>query len=115
MDGIGRKRQHRPARIAGLLRWLIMPLCLMPRGADAADLALGEYLSAECVTCHQISGRSTGGIPSIVGLPEEWLVHVLLEYKAGKRDNEIMRNIAAGLGDEEIASLAAYFAAQDRK
>jgi cytochrome c553 len=115
MRGIGRGRERQPVRIAVVLCGLIMPFCLTPQGADAADLALGEYLSAECVTCHQISGKSTGGIPSIVGLTEEWLVHALLEYKAGKRDNEVMRNIAARLGDEEIASLAAYFAAQGRK
>ena len=30
------------------------------------DKALGQFLSSECVTCHQITGRYEG-IPPIVG------------------------------------------------
>jgi hypothetical protein len=63
MRSIEWRRKRQPAAILDLLCWLIMPACLMPRGADAADLALGEYLSAECVMCHHMSGRSAGAIP----------------------------------------------------
>lgn len=80
----------------------------------AADVALGEYLSAECVTCHQLSGAVTGGIPAITGLPEEAFVEALTAYKTGKRDNPVMRNIAARLSQDDMAALAAYFAAQKR-
>ena len=42
-------------------------LCLRGRRRRAAgDRELGEYLSSECVTCHQLSGQFDG-IPSIVG------------------------------------------------
>jgi cytochrome c len=78
----------------------------------AADLALGEYLSGECVGCHQISGEATGSIPSIVGMPQGSFIAALTAYKTGQRENPVMRNIAGRLTEEEIAALAAFFAAQ---
>ena len=83
-------------------------LAAAPVGAQG-DKALGEYLSSECVTCHQLSGRQQAGIPSIVGLPEARLTEALNEYQAKKRDNPVMQTIAGKFSNEEIAALAAYF------
>ncbi|KIZ47428.1 MULTISPECIES: c-type cytochrome [Rhodopseudomonas] len=77
-------------------------------GASAGDRELGEYLSSECVTCHQLSGKFSG-IPVIVGLPEHTLIQALSEYRARIRDNSVMRAIAVKFTDEEIAALASYF------
>jgi cytochrome c553 len=77
-------------------------------GAVKGDRELGQYLSSECVTCHQISGRYDG-IPPIVGWPEESFVEILSEYRDKKRENQVMRSIAVKFSDEEIAALAAYF------
>ncbi len=74
-----------------------------------ADKAFGQYLSSECVTCHQLTGRSEG-IPSIVGWPEQTFVAIMDEYRQKRRDNPIMQTIAGRLSDQEIAALAAYFA-----
>jgi cytochrome c553 len=74
----------------------------------AGDRELGEYLSTECVTCHQLSGRFDG-IPSIIGWPPESFVTVLTEYRDKRRENPVMRSIAVKFTDEEIAALAAYF------
>ena len=74
-----------------------------------ADIALGQYLSSECVTCHQLSGRADG-IPPIVGWPEQRFVAIMDEYRQKRRDNPIMRAIAGRLSDQDIAALAAYFA-----
>jgi cytochrome c553 len=72
------------------------------------DRALGEYLSSECVTCHQLTGRYEG-IPSIVGWPDHLFVEVMGEYRTKRRDNPIMQTIVVRLSAEEIAALAAYF------
>ncbi|MGE0768335.1 MAG: cytochrome c [Hyphomicrobiaceae bacterium] len=77
--------------------------------ATAADAAYGEYLAAECTTCHRSDGKDKG-IPSIVGWPPEQLVSVLVSYKTKDRPGAVMQTIAARLGDEDIAALAAYFA-----
>ena len=74
----------------------------------AGDKAFGEYLSSECVTCHQASGRFEG-IPAIVGWPEESFVAVLKQYRTKERANPVMQTIAGKLTEEEIAALAAYF------
>ena len=72
------------------------------------DPALGEYLSGECVTCHQITGNYDG-IPAIVGWPAVWFVQAMTEYRTGKRANPVMRTIAGRYSGEEIAALAVYF------
>ena len=74
------------------------------------DPAYGEYLSGECVTCHQQSGADKG-IPAIVGWPKETFIHALYEYKTKVRPNPVMQTAAGRLGDEEMAALAAYFGA----
>ncbi|KGF67338.1 cytochrome C [Hoeflea sp. BAL378] len=87
---------------------------------DFADIVLsiegdpeyGEYLAGECVTCHQASGHADG-IPSIVGLPKDYFVKSLFEYRSNVRSNEVMKLRVANLANEEIAALAAYFSSLD--
>lgn len=73
------------------------------------DRELGEHLSTMCTACHQVSGRQIGGIPAIVGWPEDQFIAVIHSYKDGTRDNETMRTISHRLSQEEIDALAAYF------
>ncbi len=87
-------------------------LLLVPVAAFAqakGDQALGEYLSAECVTCHQLSGKSVGAIPPIVGIDGESFTALMNAYRKKERENQVMQNISAKFSDEEIAALAAYF------
>lgn len=103
---------HRAAAL-GLL-WLVVLGLVGPVGSSVSaeplkgDRELGAYLSSECVTCHQVSGRSDG-IPPIVGWPEDIFVEVMNQYRQRKRANALMQTIAARLSDEELAALAAYF------
>jgi cytochrome c len=94
-----------------LLFFLILFVAIRPvpgAAQSSGNKAYGEYLSSECVTCHQLSGNSPG-IPAIAGLPEATLIQSLQEYRDKKRTNEVMQNVAVRLGDKEIAALAAYF------
>lgn len=79
-----------------------------PTVTVAADRALGEYLSSECVTCHQITGRFEG-IPPIIGWPESSFIEIMNEYRTKHRSNSVMQTIAGRLSNEEVAALAAYF------
>lgn len=72
------------------------------------DVELGEYLSGDCVTCHQPSGRADG-IPSIVGVPRDYFVNAIFAYKTNVRNNEVMKLRVGNLTNAEIAALAAYF------
>lgn len=76
--------------------------------AIQGDPAYGEYLSGECVTCHQRDGDDAG-IPSITNWPAEDFVLALHAYKNGLRPHPVMEMMAKRLSNEEIAALAAYF------
>ena len=101
------------AALKGLvLRPLAVFVLLCQAEVQADDLyAYGEYLSGECVTCHRLDD-SASQIPSIFGWSEDRFVEILAMYKNGNRENPAMRNVAASLGDEEMAALARYFANQ---
>jgi cytochrome c553 len=92
-----------PAGIAFLLAGSVF------NAVSAGDRELGQYLSAECVTCHQISGTATGGVPSITGWPEAQFVAVMTAYKNKERDNPVMQAVAGRLAADDMAALAAYF------
>ncbi len=84
-------------------------------GVDPAVLAIkgdreyGAWLSSECTTCHRADGADKG-IPPIVHWPEADFVIAMHHYRSKRRAHPVMQMIAARLGDEEIAALAAYFA-----
>ncbi|KPF72750.1 hypothetical protein IP69_02450 [Bosea sp. AAP35] len=77
----------------------------------AGDIGLGQYLAAECVSCHQPSGPRDADIPPIVGWPEDQFVAVLSAFGRKQRDGQVMQAVAARLSREEMAALAAYFGA----
>jgi cytochrome c len=78
--------------------------------AIKGDPEYGEYLSAECQTCHQKDGTDQG-IPSITNWPEEDFVAAMHAYKRKLRPHPVMQMMAGRLSNDEIAALAAYFTA----
>ncbi len=72
------------------------------------DREFGEYLSAECVTCHQ-SKDVDAKIPVIDGMDAAGFAALMEAYRNEELENPTMRIIAKRLTDEEIAALAAYF------
>ena len=76
--------------------------------AIVGDIAYGEYLASECLTCHKRDGGDDG-IPSIVKWHQEDFVVAMHAYKRKLRPHPVMQMMAGRLSDEEIAALAAYF------
>ena len=74
-----------------------------------ADVGYGEYLSGECVTCHSQKGVDRG-IPAINCLDDEVVATVMHAYKVGDMEHPVMQMVAGRLDDEQLASLAVYFA-----
>ena len=74
-----------------------------------ADIAYGEYLAGECVTCHR-SGSTDGSIPNIAGVNAKIIASALHSFQTKERENKVMQLVAERLDDEQIASLAVYFA-----
>ena len=75
---------------------------------EMGDIEFGEYLGAECASCHLQSGASEG-IPSIHGIDAEVFVALMLAYRSKEMENPVMQMIAGRLNDEQIGSLALYF------
>ena len=82
--------------------------------AQALD-TVGRNLAAPCAICHGTQGRAaTGDVISLAGLPRDHISSQMLAFRDGKRPATVMHQIARGYTDEQIAQLAAFFAAQKR-
>lgn len=80
-----------------------------PASADDARTVAATI----CVACHGENGNSAIPMfPKIAGLPEEYIVKQLRDFMTGRRKSDIMAPIVSQLKPEDIAPLAAYYAAQ---
>ena len=78
-----------------------------PSPLRAQDVAV---LAASCANCHGPDGRSTGGIPTLRGLPEAHLLQRLQAFKAGTApDATVMTRLAKGYDEEQLKALAQWF------
>lgn len=68
--------------------------------------------AAGCTSCHGTNGRAQPGMPALAGTSKEETLKKLLEFKAGTRPATIMHQLSKGYSDEQLAAIAAWFAAQ---
>jgi len=82
--------------------------------AQAADIAAGKAKAATvCAACHGAEGVSVSdAIPNLAAQRPGYLEGQLKAFKEGTRKNPLMSAIAAQLSAEDIANVAAHFAAQ---
>ncbi|WP_434341154.1 c-type cytochrome [Motilimonas cestriensis] len=81
------------------------------------DAAAGETKSATCVACHGADGNSpTDMYPKLAGQHPKYLEKQLKEFKLAMetggekgRNNAIMGGMVAGLTEQDMADLAAYY------
>lgn len=65
-------------------------------------------LAATCAGCHGTDGRSVGDIAALAGLPRDELLARLLAFRRGERPSTVMRELALGYSEDELALIAAY-------
>jgi sulfide dehydrogenase cytochrome subunit len=80
--------------------------------AQQPDLNLGRDLAAACANCHGTNGASRAGMPGLAGRDPSELARLMRDFRSGKRPATVMHQIAKGYSDEQVAAIAAYFAAQ---
>ena len=87
------------------------------KAAAKPDLAKGQAPSTGvCAACHTNDGsRGSPANPIIQGQHADYLVKQLGEFKAGKRDNVIMKGMAATLSDDDMRNVAAFYAGKTPK
>lgn len=72
--------------------------------------------AAMCANCHGTDGRTVEGsaIPSLVGMPKDYMILQLKAFKDGSRPATVMHQITKGLTDAQIDTIANYYAATKR-
>jgi cytochrome c553 len=86
-------------------------LPIVPANA-AGDLAAGRRKALQCQTCHGLDGLSKlPEAPHIAGQPEPYLVKSMNDYRKGIRTHDMMTLVVRDLTDQDVADLAAYYAA----
>jgi cytochrome c553 len=103
-----------------MLRLLALSALSVVVGTAAAqNAARGQRIAGQvCAACHAADGNSVAATnPKIAGQFAEYLQKQLGDFKAqpGKkpaRESAIMTPMAANLSDDDIQSLAAYYAGQ---
>jgi cbb3-type cytochrome c oxidase subunit III len=88
-----------------------------PAPAAKPDLAKGQAIATQvCAACHTADGsRGSPANPILAGQHPEYLVKQLQEFKAGKRDNAIMKGFASTLSDDDMKNVAAFYASKSAK
>jgi cytochrome c553 len=106
-----------PLFAAALLTALAMPaIAWAQTAAPTGNAAAGEKKTQMCTGCHGIVGWRTAypevyKVPKIGGQHAAYIVKALQGYKSGERSHPTMRAITASLSDQDMADLAAYYAA----
>lgn len=77
------------------------------------DKTAGEAKTQACVGCHGVQGKSlVPTFPKLAGQHAVYLENTLKDLRSGARKNDLMSPFAAGLSDQDIADIAAYYEAQ---
>ncbi len=76
--------------------------------ADAATPAPPPGAAA-CSGCHP---ASLGEFPHLGGRSAPDIVAAMKAFRSGERPSTVMDRIAKGFGDDEVAAIAAWYAAQ---
>jgi cytochrome c553 len=81
------------------------------------DALSGQKKADMCIGCHSIVGYQNSfpeihKVPMISGQSDKYIIAALTAYKKGDRKHPTMRGIAGSLNEQDMADLAAYYAAQ---
>ena len=108
------------------MKKLLLALGGLVIGLMAAQSALAQDVKgnpndgakkvAQCIGCHGISGYHSSfpevyRVPMIAGQSDSYIVAALVAYRNGERKHPTMRGTAVGLSDQDMADVAAHYAA----
>lgn len=69
-----------------------------------------ETTKTVCAACHGLDGNSTDPqYPKLAGMEQEYLMRQLRAFASGKRREETMSAIIAGIDPNDFSGLAAYY------
>lgn len=95
-----------------MVLWIVVGYAFFAHGAG--DRLVGEKKAVVCAACHGKNGISLTGVwPNLAGQHVTYLVKQLQAFKEKKtRDSAVMAPWAAGLTDQDMQDLAAFYHCQ---
>jgi cytochrome c553 len=79
----------------------------------AGSVDAGQEKAGVCVACHGSDGNSANPEwPSLAGQHASYLVAQLAAFQEGRRQDPLMTPMAAGLSEQDMLDLAAFYEAQ---
>jgi len=89
------------------------PTAAVSTGAVVGSADAGATKAAVCTACHGVNGNSVNPEwPNLAGQNAVYIREQLGMFKAKKRNNPVMQPIVDPLTEQDMADLAAFFAAQ---
>ncbi len=77
------------------------------------DAEKGKKIAESCEACHAATPENAESeFPYLQGQTATYLYKQLHDYKSGSRSNEIMVGISAGLSDQDMADVSAWYSRQ---
>lgn len=84
-----------------------------PTKAQQGDVAAGKEKAESCAGCHGEGGNSEVSMfPKIAGLNANYLYMQMTAFRDGVRRNDMMEGMVAGLEEQDMVDLAAYYETQ---
>ncbi len=97
---------------------LVLSICIVTTGVPSilhaeGNATAGKEKAASCVSCHGDHGNSmVSTFPKLAQQHSSYLVKQLQAFKDGSRKDPMMSPMAAGLTDEDMKDIGAYYAEQ---
>jgi sulfide dehydrogenase cytochrome subunit len=95
-------------------QWLLASVLGAAALGAQAQVSQVRVWAAACANCHGTDGRAQPGMEALAGKDKDELLQKLLDFKAGRKPATIMHQLSKGYTDEQLAQIAAYFAAQKK-
>lgn len=97
--------------IAGLATGLLAVAGSVQAQADPLQV---RSWAASCANCHGTDGRAETGNDSLAGADKDDMLKKLMDFKSGAKPATVMHQLSKGYSDEQLAAIAAWFAAQKK-
>ena len=109
----------RPLLVALAATVATLPLMTVAQDKKPATAAAADAPVSMCIGCHSIPGYQASfpqvyRVPKIGGQNQQYIEAALKDYRQGNRSHPTMVGVAKGLTDQQIAAVAAYYAARGK-
>lgn len=101
-------------RLVISLASILMAVSGFASAQTAGNAAAGEQKVAVCAACHGVDGNSPiSSNPKLAGQNQRYALKQLLDIQSGVRDVPLMRGLLDNMSEQDLADIAAFYAAQE--